>query len=463
MLRNKNSRAAPRSSLQKVLVTLFPAAFCGPMTDSEIGRRIYQRIETLFPYCRSITGDGVRETLKHLRAELPDIQVHEVPTGTKAFDWVVPNEWNIRDAYVVGPDGNKFCEFQKCNLHVLGYSTPVDKTVSLEELKEHLYSLPDQPDCIPFVSSFYKERWGFCITHDEFLQLQPGDYKVYIDSTLEPGHLTYGELVIPGETDEEILLSTYLCHPSMASDSLSGVSVTAELAHWLLGLERRRYTYRLLWIPETIGSIVYLSKHIDHLKAKVVAGFILTCIGDDRVYSFMPSRNGGTLADRAARHVLKNIYPGYITYDWRDRGSDERQYCSPGVDLPVASIFRSKYHHYPEYHTSKDDLDFVSPVGLFGGFAAFRNALLCLEYNRTYRTPILCEPHLGKYGLRSTITTMSFKSGQYAFSDGLVADVIGYADGERDLLDVADALDQRLWELGPLIERLCAEKLIEPV
>lgn len=405
----------------------------------------------LYPLPRSLTGNAVRETLKILRRHLPELVVNEVPSGTKCFDWIVPPEWNCRDAYITTPDGERLADFSINNLHVVGYSVPVDISLSLAELQQHLYSLPDQPDAIPYITSYYKEHWGFCITHRAREKLRPGMYKVRINSTLAPGSLTYAELLIPSsnENKQEIFLSTYICHPSLANNELSGPVVTTFLAKWLASLPQRRFAYRIVFIPETIGSITYLSRNLKEMKNRIVAGFNITCVGDDRAYSYLPSRNGKTLADRVAVHVLKHLAPGFVKYTFLDRGSDERQYCSPGVDLPVASVMRTKYAAYPEYHTSLDDLELITPNGLFGGFNALKHCLICLENNATLRTTICCEPQLGKRGLYPNLSIKG--SGMQVRT---MMNIIAYCDGTRDLLEVADTIKLPMWEILETVEKL---------
>jgi aminopeptidase-like protein len=410
----------------------------------------------LFPISRSLTGPGVRETLEVLSGHLPGLTVHAVPSGTRAFDWIVPDEWTIRDAYITDENGNRVVDFRKNNLHVVGYSTPVDQWLSLEELDRHLHSLPDLPHAIPYVTSYYSRRWGFCLTHGQRASLSSGRYRAVIDADLRPGVLNYAELVLPGRSEQEVFVSTYVCHPSMANNELSGPVVTTALARWLAGLPHRRFTYRFVFIPETIGSIVYLSRHLDHLKQHVVAGFNVTCIGDERCYSYVPSRAGDTLADRAALHVLKHIDPGFRRYTWLDRGSDERQYCAPGVDLPIASIMRSKYVEYPEYHTSLDDLGFVTAAGLQGGFDALRQAIEVIENDRRVRTTVLGEPQLGKRGLYPTLGTK--ESGRQARS---MMNLISYADGTRTLLEIAELTGDPHSRLVSMLPPLVEAGLIE--
>lgn len=431
----------------------------GVLPDSaSLGDRAYALVRELYPICRSLTGPGVRQTLRILQRELPELTLHEVPSGTQCFDWTVPLEWSIREAYIATEDGRRIVDFANHNLHVVGYSTPVDAVMSLEELEPHLHSLPELPDAIPYATSYYKERWGFCLTHRQLQSLAPGRYKVKIDSTLAPGSLTYGELLMPGERPEEIFLSTYVCHPSMANNELSGPAVTTGIAQWLKTLPERRFSYRIVFIPETIGSLVYLSRNLADMKQRIVAGFNVTCVGDERAYSYLPSRDGDSLADRAALHALSHQAGdgGFVRYSFLDRGSDERQYCSPGVDLPVASIMRSKYGVYPEYHTSLDDLGLISPAGLGGAIAAIAKAILTVELNGRYRATVLGEPQLGRRGLYPSLG---------AARDGhrvarRLVDVFAYCDGKRDLLAIAELLGVPLWELAGLARQLLAHGLL---
>ncbi len=424
---------------------------------SEVGQEMYKLIKRLYSIYRSITGNGVRETLNIIKKSIPNLEIHEISTGIKVFDWTVPKEYNINDAYVMDEDGNKIIDFKKNNLHVVGYSVPVNKTVNLSQLQEHLYSLPDQPDAIPYLTSYYEERWGFCITHKEREKLKDGRYRVFIDSELKNGSLTYGELIILGETEKEIFLSTYVCHPSMANNELSGPVVTTFLAKWILS-KPRRYTYRIIFIPETIGSITYLSKNIEVMKKNIIAGFNVSCVGDNRVYSYLPTRNGNTYTDKIALNILSFKHPDFIKYSFLDRGSDERQYNAPGVDLPVCCVMRSKYGTYPEYHTSLDNLDFVSPEGLSGSYDVLRECLRLIEENRKYKINCLGEPQLGKRGLYPTISTKSFVN-----EVKKMMDFIAYADGENDLIDISNKINIPTWELHPIIEKLMKVGLLTVV
>jgi aminopeptidase-like protein len=415
-----------------------------------LGEKIFGWLRDLYPICRSLTGPGVRQTLAYLHEILPGLTVHSVRSGSQAFDWTVPDEWTIREAWIEHEDGTRVVDFANHTLHVVGYSQPVDLWLDRSELQSNLYSLPEQPDAIPYVTSYYKPHWGFCLTDRQRQALKPGRYHVCIDSTLAPGEMNYGELILPGEQSEEILLSTYICHPSMANNELSGPVVTAALGSWLSGLSSRRYTYRIVFVPETIGAIVYISRNLKALKSRTIAGFVLTCMGDERAYSLVPSRLGGTLADRVARHVLHQVAPDYIQYSFLDRGSDERQYCSPGVDLPVCSIMRSKYGTYPEYHTSLDDLNFVSPRGLAQSYEVMRRCVEAIEHNDSFSATVLCEPQMGKRGLYSNIS----QRGSYDPDTRLLKDVLAYCDGNHDTIAIADRLGRSVSEVFRACQRL---------
>lgn len=423
-----------------------------------IGDEMYQLAKELFPIDRSLTGDGVRRTLAILRRELPDMTVHEVPSGTQVFDWTVPREWAIRQAYIEDEKGNRIIDYKDLNLYVMGYSLPVDRWVDLEELKQHIYVQKGQPDAVPYVTSYYVPRYGFCMSEKQRDSLPPGQYHMVIDSELFDGSLTYGELILPGREEKEILISTYVCHPSMADNELSGPVLATALARKIAAQTDRKYTYRFLWIPETIGSITYLSRHLDHMKKHTIAGFVLSCVGDDRTYSYVPSRDGNTLADRAARNILSFHYPEYKRYSYLNRGSDERQYNAPGVDLPVCVVCRSKYGEYPEYHTSLDDLSLISSKGLQGAYDVYEAIINAIEYNAFYRIRCLCEPQLGKRGMYPSVS----QKGSYDAVKSMV-DFIAYADGKRDLIEISNTIQVPVDHLIPVIVKLTEADLLEIV
>ena len=426
-------------------------------SNSSLGGNMHDMVRDLYPICRSITGEGVRATLNYIKRHIPELSIHSIPTGEIVFDWEIPNEWIIRDAYIEDKSGKKIIDMKENNLHVVGYSEPIDEWMSLDKLNKHLYSLPDQSNAIPYITSYYERRWGFCLTHIQKKGLKKGNYHVVIDSELKPGVLNYADVIIPGRSTKEIILSTYICHPSMANNELSGPVVTTMLAKWLKSTENRFYTYRIIFVPETIGSIAYLSQNLEHLKKHVVAGYNVSCVGDNNNYSFLPSRNGKTLSDRAALHALKHIDPQFKRYTWLNRGSDERQYCAPGIDLPISSIMRSKYGEYPEYHTSLDDLSLVTPEGLKGGFTAIQTALKIIEKNSVYQTKIKGEPQLGKRGLYSTLSFFSTQSE----SVKIMMDFLTYCDGISDLLSISESIDQEFEALLPIVEVLLNNSIIE--
>jgi aminopeptidase-like protein len=411
---------------------------------------MYAWATDLYPICRSLTGDGVRETLRYFQALAPTLEMHSIPSGSKVFDWTVPDEWNIRGGYLEHDDGRRVVDFADHNLHVLGYSEPVDLWLDLDELQAHLHSLPEHPDWIPYVTSYYDRRWGFCLPHRLRRQLAPGRYHAVIDSTLAPGELNYGEILLPGESVDEILLSANICHPSMANNELSGPVVMIALARWLASLPSRRLSYRLLLIPETIGSIVYLSRHLKHLQQHLRAGFVIACVGDEGKFSLIQTPGIDTLADRVARHILDHCVGDYRRYSFAaGRGSDERQYCSPKVNLPVVSITRSRHSDYPEYHTSADDLSVISQQGLAGSFDLYRMILKALEQNRVYENPFFCEPQLGKRDLYPTLSTRESREQVIAMSD-----VLAFADGNRDLLAIAEITGRSIGDCARVAEVL---------
>ena len=422
---------------------------------AENGKTMYALADRMFPICRSITGNGFRESLEMLREVVPEIKVYEVPTGTKAFDWTVPKEWNISGGGIYRLNGDKVIDFKDSNLHIVGYSLPIDKVVSREELMEHIYTMPDQPDWIPYVTSYYKERWGFCMSENQKKTLTDEEYHMVIDSTLEAGSLTYGELIVPGQTEDEILFTSYLCHPSMANDDLSGPVVLTELMKYVLQMKDRRYTYRFVINPETIGAITYISKNLDALQKNVKAGFVLSCVGDDRTYSYLATKYGDTLTDRVLQNVLKFHFPEYKKYSFLDRGSDERQYGSAGVNLPVCGFCRSLYTKYPEYHTSADNMDLISPEGLQGAYDVMVKVIRALENNYYYAMTCQCEPQLGKRGLYPTISYRGSHD-----SVNVIRDFTAYADGSHDLIDISNIINVPIDVLIDIKDKLKAHDLL---
>ncbi|MGB5814904.1 MAG: DUF4910 domain-containing protein [Thermoanaerobaculia bacterium] len=408
----------------------------------------------LFPICRSITGDGLRRTLEIVRQLVP-LEVIEVPSGTAVFDWTVPNEWNIRDAYIKGPDGEKVVDFGEHNLHVVGYSVPIRQTMPLEELEKHLHSLPEQPELIPYRTSYYNEIWGFCLSHDRRTKLEEGEYEVVIDSSLEPGHLTYGELVLPGEREEEILISCHVCHPSLANDNLSGLAVAVFLAKALEAAERR-FTYRFLFIPGTIGSITWLARN-EETSQRIRAGLVAANLGDPGSFHYKRSRQGDTEIDRAVQVALRDTGEEYRVEDFVPFGYDERQYCSPGFDLAVGSLTRTPWGQYPEYHTSADNLELVTDDSLQGSLEMYLEVVQILEQNRRFRNLNLkCEPQLGKRGLYDSL------GGGTEGRDQQLARlwVLNLSDGEHTLLDIAERSGMSFARVAEAAEALLAAELL---
>lgn len=432
---------------------------------SKTSKALYALATRLFPICRSITGEGFRVSLAILKKEFENtggggvspFQIHALASGSKVFDWTIPPEWSVKDAYIITPQNEKICDFKKHNLHLLNYSTPINTELDFEELDKHLYSLKELPNAIPYVTSYYKRRWGFCLSHHQRLKLTRGKYRVFIDSKHdEKGVLNYADLVIPSTTGlkDEILISTYLCHPSMANNELSGPCVAIFLAKWLHTLNTRKYNYRFVFVPETIGSIAYLSKHLKHLQKHTKAGFVLSCVGDEKNYSLIHSPKANTLSDKVAFHTLKNK-KNFKEFNFLYRGSDERQYCSALVNLPVVCVCRTRFGDFKEYHTSLDDLSFITPKGLGGALRAMEEMILNLENNATYKSTIFCEPNLGKRGLYPTLNLRN--------QPPQISTFLALCDGENDVLDIAQMMNLQGYELENIIKDLLKYNLIKRI
>ena len=432
------------------------------MSVANEGRRAYELALKLYPIYRSLTGFGVRKSLKIIGEYIgaTSYKIYEVKTGTKAFDWTVPKEWKINDAYIESESGEKYASFADNNLHIMGYSIPVDKWINRSELERYLYTQPDQEAAIPYVTSYYSERFGFCMSEKEKACLKGDNFRVFVDSELYDGSLTYADCLIKGEADEEIVFSTYCCHPQMGNDNCSGMVLLAELARYVKTLEKRHYSYRFALFPETIGAIVYLSQEnrLEYMKKNTMGGYTLSCVGDDGDYSIIYSKSGNSLSDRALNNVLtfsESIGKEYKKYSYLERGSDERQFNSPGVDIPVTGFCRTKYWEFPEYHTSLDTMDFISPEGLQGSIDVMKEVIDIIESNRNYRMTMPCEPQLGKRGLYPSVS----QKGKYDEVKAMM-DFIGYADGEKDLIQISEEINQPVKLLIPIVKKLIEEKII---
>ncbi len=408
------------------------------------GQEMHDFMRELYPLCRSLTGEGTKETLRMIGEKVP-LRITSVPSGTDVLGWTIPDEWNPREAYIVTPDGRKIADFSEHNLHLVGCSHAIDSAMSLDELRPHLHSLPEHPDWIPYVTSYYKDDWGFCLRHSELESLQPGEYRVHIDATLEPGHLHYGECIIPGETDKTVLLSTYVCHPSMCNDNLSGPVVLTALAEWLRKAPRH-YTYRLLWVPETIGCLAWLSCN----RPEVVAGLVVTCCGDSGWLHYKRSKRGDTSIDRIAALEFANIRQPLNVIDWYPTGSDERQYCSPGLDWPVGCLMRSIPGEFPEYHTSADNCEFVTAQGLHATLVLAKFIINGIEANCAYTsTHPVGEHHLGKHCPPDIETRR------------LIGWLLSMSDGTTTLLDIAERSGIPILDLAGAAETLVEQGLLK--
>jgi aminopeptidase-like protein len=417
------------------------------------GEELHQFARELYPICRSITGGGIRRTLSMIGERIP-LKVFDVPTGTAVFDWTVPKEWNIRDAYIKGSDGKRVVDFQKCNLHVLNYSTPIRATMPLSDLKPHLLTIPQNPDWIPYRTSYYKEDWGFCLSHNQMLALKDGEYEVCIDSTLEDGQLTYGECYLPGQSAEEVLISCHACHPSLANDNLSGLTVATFLAQLLSGQDHR-YSYRFLFIPGTIGAITWLARNRE-TSERIRHGLVLTGIGDKGRFHYKKSRRGNAEIDRAAAHVLKHYGESAEILEFSPYGYDERQYCSPGFNLAVGCLMRSVWGSYPEYHTSADNLEFIQPPQLAESLRVCAAILDVLDHNRRYRNlNPYCEPQLGRRNLYRSTGGESIGA---EINSRLW--VLNLSDGEHSLLDIAERSGLPFSAIHEAAVLLCENRLL---
>ena len=455
-----------------------------------IGNQMYNFIATLYPICRSITGEGVRKTLSAICKLIP-LEIREIPSGTKVFDWIVPKEWNIKDAYIIDPTGNKIVDFKNSNLHVLNYSIPIHAKLPLSKLKEHLFTLPESPKTIPYLTTYYKENWGFCLSHDQFLQLKDGNYEVFIDSTLENGSLTYGEFFLPGNKDEEVLLSTYVCHPSLCNDNLSGISLLTFLAKEMK--ERKlNYSYRFLFIPETIGAITWLYLNEDKVS-KIKHGLVATCLGDDGKSTYKKTKNGNAPIDKVVEKVLAESNSPYEIIDFFPSGSDERQFNSPGFNLPIGSLMRTRYGCFDEYHTSADDLDFIKPQFLEDSFKKYSRVVDILEHYESFEFQELkkqtsnlptknftklnknnssnrkdeeliflnlnpkCEPQLGKRGLYQMIGGQKKSD----MDEMTILWILTLSDGSNSLFDISNRSGISFEKIKNTADLLVEKKLLK--
>ena len=426
------------------------------MDDPQIGEEMYSWAQELFPVNRSITGDGNRKTLQFIQKIVPAIRICSIKSGTRCCDWIVPPEWNVEEAYLIDPSGERVIDFHENNLHLLGYSEPIDKSLDLAELQDHLYSLENQPNAIPYVTSYYKKRWGFCLSHNQRKKLKKGNYRAVIKSRKEKGVLNYGELIIPGKTNKEIFLSTYICHPSMANDQISGIVMLTALARWINECKKHYHTFRIIWIPETIGAIVYLSKNLKQLERNVVAGWQLACLGDSGDFSYLPSREGNTQADLISLICLKESVKKYKTWSFLKRGSDERQWCYPGVDLPVCSVMRSKYNTYKEYHTSLDNLKYIKATALRESYRIYKNMIGVAEENIVYKTTTIGEPQLGRHNLYPTL-----QKKEMASSVEEILNILSFCDGNNSAVRVANKTKTSIFKCINSLKKLKAARVIE--
>ena len=423
---------------------------------------IYDFAKKIQQFPRSLTGVGNRQTLSEIKKILPFLKVRRIKSGTKIFDWKVPHEWHVDEAFIIDPKGKKIIDIKKNILHLVGYSMPINKVISLDELQKFLHSDHKAPNAIPYVTSYYKKTWGFCLQDNLRKNLKKGNYRVTIKSSLKKGWMDYGEIYIKGKSKKEIFFSSYICHPFMANNEISGPSVLTYLIKEIFNKKNKNFSVRAVFIPETIGSIAYINKNLSSMKKNIFSGFNITCVGDQRCYSYIPSRRENSLSDKIALHALKWVNGRVKKYSWLERGSDERQYCSPGVDLPIASITRSKYGEYKEYHTSDDNFEkVVTKKGLIESLELYVNLYEIIEKNFYPKVKFPCEPQLGKYNLydpfrKNKYTKKNFNS---TLTDPLY-NMLSYCDGKNSLLDIADKLGQPVFTLFDFYKILVEKKIL---
>jgi aminopeptidase-like protein len=422
-----------------------------------IGEQIYNVIEELFPICRSITGNGVRESLKIIQKQIP-IEIKEIPSGKKAYDWKIPKEWNIEDAYIKNSTGEKIVDFQKSNLHVVNYSIPVNGKFTLDELKKHLHTLPNNPEWIPYLTTYYNEDWGFCVSENQLNDLKDEEYKVVIDSKLNNGSLTYGELIIPGISEKRILLSCYVCHPSMCNDNLTGPALLTLLAKYIKDKELE-YTYHFLFIPETIGAIAWLSQN-EEIISKIKCGLVATCLGDSGISTYKKTKNGNSIIDRIVEKVLQESKLKFKIIDFFPSGSDERQFSSLGFNLEIGSLMKTMYGKFPEYHTSADNLEFINKNSLHDSFEKYLNVILMLENNKIYRNlNPKCEPQLGRKGIYRLIGSQKNED----LDELSILWVLNMTDGVNSLLDISERSGIKFQQIQKAAQLLFDKKLLEVI
>jgi len=419
------------------------------------GKKLYSFAKRIINFNRSLTGEGVTKTLVIIKKKNPNLRINKIKSGTKVYDWIVPKVWNISEAYIIGPRGKKIVDFKNNNLHIISYSKPINKILSLDELLPHLYSIKDQPNAIPYLTSYYKKIWGFCISYKLKKHLKKGMYRVVIKSSFKKDYMTYGELLIKGQLKKEIILTTNICHPSMANNETSGITILTFLANLINNYKLKKFSYRILFLPETIGSIAYIHKNYKKLINNTYAGIVLSCLGDNRNYSYMTSKYENTITDKIINSVFENYIKKFKKYSFLSRGSDERQFSSPGVNLPFCSVMRSKYGTYNEYHNSLDNMKLISNKSLVDSFNLLIKIINLFEINNKYKTKIKCEPFLTKHNLYPTLSTKKTK--------GLVeniSNIITYCDGSNDLVDLSKIIKKDPFYIYKIISMLRDKKII---